>query len=219
MAEVEQVTEESQEPKAEENPEDKFSAYQSKMDKALAAANKDKSAAVKEAEALKAELAETKGYIAILKERGELSEDEEKRAQYLAKREREINTRMETVSRAERQAALRVMAIDFPDVPSEVYDSLDDASAMELAALRYERAHPKPSAPKEEAERPRQRQERKAEAVEDDGVEPARVDTGSGNGLPRFDYDKLDLSTPEGRKALDEQTARLRKAAERKRGK
>lgn len=217
MVEEGRVAEAESEQETEEKPEDKFSVYQSKMDKALAAANKEKATFQKELESVRAELQETKGFVSILKERGELSEDEEKRAQYLAKRERELNERMGTVSRAERLASLRLMTTDFPAVPSEVYDSLDDASEMELAALRWERAHQgQPSAPKEEA-RPR-KQASQPKQDDDDGVEPARVDTGSGNGVPRFDYTTLDVTTPEGRAALEKRDRQLRAAAERKRG-
>lgn len=117
---------------------DRVAEIQRRKDREIEGVRKEAKTLQDQVARMQAELAESRGYVSLLKERGELTEDEERRMQWLAERESTTNNRFTEAVEYERQLTSRLLQAEY-GVPLNVLEGLTTPAEMELAALKWER--------------------------------------------------------------------------------
>lgn len=173
MAEEEQAVEE-QEEKPEEKPEkpkkpakNDIAELQRRKDREVAEAQKEAKALREQLGTLQTDLEEQRRYVKELRERGELSDDEEARLKRLIEKESSLEKRESAAATYEKKVAAKFLSVEY-GMPVDDLMEYDDPRDMEIAALKWERTH-RPDEEEEEQEQPAQAKE-----------EPSGFDFGGG---------------------------------------
>lgn len=129
-----------QEQKAAGKQRDSIAELQRVKDREVAEAKKAADAAQRELSDLRAQLEQAQGFIEMLKDRGELSDDEEVRMKRMATLENTLKQREERALGIEKKLTARHLHMVY-GVPEEELLDYDDPRDMKVAALEWKFEH------------------------------------------------------------------------------
>jgi len=180
---------EKPEAKAKKPERDPVAELKSVKDREVAEARKQAKAFERDLAETRRALDEQQAYVALLKERGELTDDEEARAKALAKREASLSEREKRAAGIERTLTVKLLAEKY-GVPADVIEDYDDPRDMQIAALEYAISQRETAVEKPQAEAKPVAEEK--EEAQDEGL---HLDLGGG-GRRRVDINSIPLGDP-----------------------